>query len=256
MEPASISFLSLLVSGGMLVVFSNTNPYINYPDDVVAQVSQMAICMALIVGLASMSPSGETVEVCDANGCISAEPNPLLAMGLLLFTLLAIAGPFTLAAYDLAEIFCPEHLQRFLYVANSEIKGAKKAISCWKQATDQVVDALEEGTGKMADTGNRLGSLTAGALEDGTSKMVGTKNRLGDLATGGGQEFLNQFNARASAIIPGVVSASNDNQSTAPEVKYSGSDDNHSIASLNSGFYFDEEQANNDTSDNGKDFYI
>jgi hypothetical protein len=83
---ASVVFLALLVAGGMLLMFANFNPYIDGTDGILAQMGQLTITLALLVGLLALSSSQEHEE------------NSVFGWLLLLFTSIAVFAPAALIA--------------------------------------------------------------------------------------------------------------------------------------------------------------
>jgi hypothetical protein len=94
---ASVVFLALVVSGSMLLMFANFNPYIDSTDDVLAQMAQLTITFALLVGLLALSTSHEHDE------------DSVFGWILLFFTTIAVFAPAALIANLAARLILSYH---------------------------------------------------------------------------------------------------------------------------------------------------
>jgi hypothetical protein len=95
---SSVVFIALMVSFAMSMTYANTNPFIVYADDILAQIAQVSITLSLSVGLLTLTTENASDGV--------------IGYLLVFVTLIAIALPFMAIFVEVVFILAPDKTAR------------------------------------------------------------------------------------------------------------------------------------------------
>jgi len=97
-EGASQVFISLVTSVGMMMLFSNCNPYMHWSDDILAQFCQLSLTLALSIGL--LEKASDSFQDAFFGPLLVVGTTTNLALGVIVIVsdFLATAMPETLEA--------------------------------------------------------------------------------------------------------------------------------------------------------------
>ena len=171
-EGYSTVFISLMVSASLLITFANTNPYINYPDDVLAQVAQIAICTTLCVGLVTLSSGdngsgGKSRSTRSRGSAGGNEENlddgivddPYFEVILFVTTMGTTATLVGVALYELAEIAMPDKLDTLLLFMADAKKALGKGLQLGRMERLCFPESSNVQTSELHDSGVELAQV-------------------------------------------------------------------------------------------------